>query len=206
MSTLNKIIAKKKKKEKEHNTVVVSQPPIQPPPTAVPVMSAFKDSPEPRKTKVKPATSVPRRRRDAPSSTGPVYRLTTEVERPQILPINIKTMQLESAYDAKIPLPSRDSKTVKKPQSASGGRRRSNGKISSSLQTMGGNLLFLQGGDDRVPTWQSSVKSVRHVNETAGVPVSKETASQQSVLRGVTTAQQSVLRGVVTRRLSEPII
>ena len=196
LSTLNKIIAKKKKKEKEHNAVVVSpHPPIQPPPTAaVPVMSAFKDSPEPRKTKVKPATSIPRRRRDA-SSTGPVYRLTAEVERPQILPINIKTMQLESAYDAKIPVPSRDFKPVKKPQSASGGLRRSTGKISSSLQTMGGNVLFLTT-DDRVPTWQSSVKSVRHVNETAGVPVSKDAV----------TAQQSVLRGVVTRRLSEPII
>jgi len=124
-----------------------------------------------------------------------VYRLTAEVERPQILPINIKTMQLESAYDAKIPVPSRDFKPVKKPQSASGGLRRSTGKISSSLQTMGGNVLFLTT-DDRVPTWQSSVKSVRHVNETAGVPVSKDAV----------TAQQSVLRGVVTRRLSEPII
>ncbi len=198
LSTLNKIIAKKVRKEKKHYEENANVLPAPVPIATVPI-SSFKDNPEPPRVKlnVKPSTSIPRKRREAPapaSSSGPVYRMTAEVDRPQIVPINIKNMQLDSSYDPKIPIP-KDLRAVKKPQSANG-IRRSRNKAPSSLQTLGGNVMLLHGiGDDRTSSWQSSTKSVRHVNE-ATVNVSKDMAS----------TTKSVLRGVVTRRLSEPII
>ena len=201
LSTLNKIITKKAKKEKKHYEESVNVLPAQVPIStvqSVPV-SSFKDSTEPTRIKlnIKPSTSLPRKRREvpaAPSSSGPVYRMTTEVDRPQIVPIIIKNMQLDSSYDSlKIPIP-KDLRAAKKPQSANG-IRRSSDKVSSSLQTMGGNVMMLHGiGDERTSSWHSSTKSLHHVKESS-VNVSKDTISTKSVLRGV-----------VTRRLSEPLI